>query len=409
MARVALEGVSKVFPGDVTAVDRIDLAVNDRELLVLVGPSGCGKSTTLRLIAGLETVSDGKISIGEQIVNDSGRHVAPKDRNIAMVFQNYALYPHMSVYNNMAFGLKLRYGGGWLNRLWLRLTNSARAAELAKQRQGIPAQIRQASEMLGIEHLLERMPRQLSGGERQRVALGRAIVRKPAAFLFDEPLSNLDAKLRVETRRELKRLHGQLAATMIYVTHDQVEAMTLGERIVVMDHGRVQQIGRPIDVYDRPRNKFVASFIGTPPMNFIEGRIDRNDKTFCFLSSGLTLNLNKNDSQHWPGEQLDKQVNRAVVLGVRPENVATRRTRSSQSETGANLAKVVDVELLGDSTLLHLEIGGQSPTKHNPILARTESRTQTRPGDFVEIELDATRVHLFDSQTGDNLNYTESE
>ncbi len=397
MARVALEGVSKVFhgsigSGDVTAVESVDLEVKDKELLVLVGPSGCGKSTTLRLIAGLETASDGRISIGKRVVTN----VAPKDRNIAMVFQNYALYPHMSVYNNMAFGLKLRYGSGWFSRIWLRLTNTQRASELAEKRQEIPDQIGKAARMLGIEHLLDRMPRQLSGGERQRVAVGRAIVRNPAAFLFDEPLSNLDAKLRVETRRELKRLHGQLEATMIYVTHDQVEAMTLGERIVVMDQGRVQQIGRPIDVYDQPRNQFVASFIGTPPMNFVDGRLNRTDQEFEFESDGLKLKLDHERIAETRGKKVDKEMNREVVLGVRSENV------SISGQSSRNRAEVVDVEQLGDSTLVHAQLPG------NTLLVKTESRSTLNPGDQVALEFDTSRVHLFDRHTGANLAFTES-
>jgi len=233
MARVSLEGVSKVFPNGERAVDSLDLEIHDREFLVLVGPSGCGKTTTLRMIAGLEAPSSGKIAIGDRIVND----VAPKDRDIAMVFQNYALYPHMSVYKNMSFGLELRFGGGLLARLLRRLFKPTKAAQLESRRKTIKDRVRQAAELLGIEHLLGRMPRQLSGGERQRVALGRAIVREPAAFLFDEPLSNLDAKLRVEMRRELKRLHRELNATIVHVTHDQVEALTLGQRVVVMSDG----------------------------------------------------------------------------------------------------------------------------------------------------------------------------
>ena len=234
MARVDLEGVSRVFPGGVVAVDNLNLTVKDQELLVLVGPSGCGKSTTLRMIAGLEEVTAGEIRIGGRSVNDT----PPKDRDIAMVFQNYALYPHMTVYKNMAFGLQLRYGVSWFKQALYRIARPAEAARLAQRRLEIDERVRQAAATLGIDKLLERMPRQLSGGEQQRVALGRAIVRQPAAFLFDEPLSNLDAKLRAETRRELKQLHGRLKATMIYVTHDQVEALTLGDRVAVMDRGK---------------------------------------------------------------------------------------------------------------------------------------------------------------------------
>src|SRR2546421_1393510 len=247
MAQVLLDKVSKVFPGNVKAVDAIDLAIKDQEFIVLVGPSGCGKSTTLRMVAGLEEISDGSIRIGARVVND----VPPKDRDIAMVFQNYALYPHMTVYKNMAFGLKLR----------------------GMPKKQIDERVQEAAKILDIGHLLERKPKALSGGQRQRVAVGRAIVREPAAFLFDEPLSNLDAKLRVTTRAELKRLHQRLKTTTIYVTHDQEEAMTLGDRIVVMRDGIIQQANKPLQTYNYPNNRFVAGFIGMPPMNFFDGRI----------------------------------------------------------------------------------------------------------------------------------------
>src|SRR3989441_8283895 len=247
MAQVLLDKVSKIYPGGVKAVDAIDLAIKDQEFIVLVGPSGCGKSTTLRMVAGLEEISDGSIRIGARVVND----VPPKDRDIAMVFQNYALYPHMTVYKNMAFGLKLR----------------------GMPKADIDKRVQEAAKILEITHLLERKPKALSGGQRQRVAVGRAIVREPAAFLFDEPLSNLDAKLRVTTRAELKKLHLRLKTTTIYVTHDQEEAMTLGDRIVVMKDGRIQQMDTPLNVYNRPTNRFVAGFIGMPPMNFFYGAI----------------------------------------------------------------------------------------------------------------------------------------
>ncbi|MCH7726064.1 MAG: ABC transporter ATP-binding protein, partial [Planctomycetes bacterium] len=289
MASVILEGVTKEYPGPVTAVQDLDLVINDHELVVIVGPSGCGKTTTLRLIAGLERVTSGRILIGNCPVN----RTSPKDRNIAMVFQNFALYPHLSVYKNMAFGLHLRYGGGLLNRILRQLIRPARAAELAVLRRGIKQQVQQAASMLGIEHLLSRLPRHLSGGERQRVALGRAIVRKPAAFLFDEPFSNLDAKLRMEMRAELKELHDQLATTIVYVTHDQAEAMTLGQRIIVMANGRIQQIGPPMEIYSRPRNRFVAEFIGTPSMNLATGDLRTDQDGWKFEGEGLSINLRK--------------------------------------------------------------------------------------------------------------------
>src|SRR5437868_3701341 len=267
MAQVVLEKISKIFPGGVKAVDDIDLAVKDQEFIVLVGPSGCGKSTTLRMVAGLEEISDGSIRIGARVVND----VPPKDRDIAMVFQNYALYPHMTVYKNMAFGLKLR----------------------GMPKAQIHQRVMEAAKILEIEHLLERKPKALSGGQRQRVAVGRAIVREPAAFLFDEPLSNLDAKLRVTTRAELKRLHHRLKTTTIYVTHDQEEAMTLGDRIVVMKDGKIQQADTPLRTYNHPVNRFVAGFIGMPPMNFFDGQIRENGGQLAF-EEGKLVNTSGN-------------------------------------------------------------------------------------------------------------------
>src|SRR5687767_14238727 len=261
MARVELEKVSKIYPGGVRAVNAIDLQIKDQEFIVLVGPSGCGKSTTLRMVAGLEEISDGEIKIGDRVVNN----VPPKNRDIAMVFQNYALYPHMTVYRNMAFGLKLR--------------------KMPKAQ--IHQRVMEAAKILDIEHLLERKPKALSGGQRQRVAVGRAIVREPAAFLFDEPLSNLDAKLRVTTRAELKRLHHRLKTTTIYVTHDQEEAMTLGDRIVVMKDGKIQQADTPLRTYNHPVNRFVAGFIGMPPMNFFDGQIRENAGVMAFEEGKL--------------------------------------------------------------------------------------------------------------------------
>ncbi len=400
MARVVLEQVSKAYsPGDVAAVDRIDLEVEDKEFLVLVGPSGCGKTTTLRLIAGLEKTTAGSIRIGESVIDS----VAPKDRNVAMVFQNYALYPHMTVHQNMAFGLQLRYGG-LLKRVWKWLTDPSVAVELAENRQGIDQRVWQAAERLGIENLLDRMPRQLSGGQRQRVALGRAIVRKPAVFLLDEPLSNLDARLRVETRLELKRLHTELDATIIYVTHDQVEAMTLGDRLVVMKDGRVQQIGQPMEVYDRPRNQFVASFIGTPPMSFVDGLLDRKDEKVCFVSDGLTIHFD----EHLLNEEIDlnQHVNREVVFGVRAENVRISSAGVGGKPDTEHCGIVTDVELLGDAKLVHVNFGDKSGP---PLIAKTNPQSSHRQGDKVEITVEASRGHLFDKQTGHRLIKTESE
>ena len=292
-------------------VEELSLHVADREFLVLVGPSGCGKSTTLRLIAGLESLTSGRILIGGRDVSG----LAPAERDIAMVFQNYALYPHMTVYGNLAFGLRLRYGGGFGARLLRRLVDPRRAAELSAQRRGIEQRVRQAAERLGILHLLGRKPHELSGGERQRVALGRAIVRNPAAFLFDEPLSNLDAKLRQQMRIELKQLHQSLAATTIYVTHDQVEAMTLGQRVAVMDRGRLQQVGTPEEIYDAPANLFVARFFGSTPINLLRGELVGSGTEVEFVSGLCRWSLGPERSagcRHWP---------RQVTLGLRGEDL----------------------------------------------------------------------------------------
>src|SRR5689334_5672773 len=314
MAQVLLDKVSKIYPGGVKAVDAIDLGIRDQEFVVLVGPSGCGKSTTLRMVAGLEEITDGVIRIGERVVND----VPPKDRDIAMVFQNYALYPHMTVYKNMAFGLKLR----------------------GMPKAQINQRVMEAAKILDIEHLLERKPKALSGGQRQRVAVGRAIVREPAAFLFDEPLSNLDAKLRVTTRAELKRLHHRLKTTTIYVTHDQEEAMTLGDRIVVMKDGVIQQADTPLRTYNYPVNRFVAGFIGMPPMNFFEGALKVIDGRMVF-EEGRLEGLKPSRELTLPGngfrlavprhltETLGGSVGRHVVLGIRPEHFVVKPPDSS--------------------------------------------------------------------------------
>jgi len=410
MAPVVLEGVSKHYPGGIAALDRINLEVNDREYLVLVGPSGCGKTTTLRIIAGLERASEGRIVIGQRLVND----VAPKDRDIAMVFQNYALYPHMSVYKNMAFGLELRYGAGWGARIWNRLTRPSQANELAARRRDIKRQVQEAAGVLAIEHLLDRMPRQLSGGERQRVALGRAIVRQPAAFLFDEPLSNLDARLRVAMRYELKRLHQRLNATVIHVTHDQVEALTLGDRVAVMDRGRLQQVGPPREVYDRPHNRFVAEFIGSPPMNFLTGRATVDDGCVRVEASGWAVALGKEKSQQL---QDRKYVGREVVLGVRPEDIVVRA--ASEGETAELAARsnvaprgtVTLVEPLGDATIVYVELEGAGGDASRPtasLVAKADARSTLRGGDAVRVTIDAARAHVFDADTGANVSLPQA-
>ena len=408
MSSVILENVSKRFPGGNLAVDDVSLTVNDREFLVLVGPSGCGKSTTLRLIAGLERCTSGKIRMGEQVVND----VAPKDRNLAMVFQNYALYPHMSVYNNLSFGLRLRYGGGIVNRGIRRLFKPGQAAKLSELRRGIDQQVRQTAERLGIEHLLTRKPHQLSGGERQRVALGRAIVRDPAAFLFDEPLSNLDAKLRQKMRSELKRLHREMQATMIYVTHDQVEAMTLGDRVAVMKGGKVLQIDAPLAIYHRPANLFVARFIGSVPINLQTGVLQSQGSDLLFQSGLFELEIEAKFGPK-PGAGAT-----SAVLGFRAEDV--RLTDVSSPIRGT----VVGIDRLGDMSHLHVSLVGnraesqdnELETNHLPtdnldippknsgmVVARCAADIPVEIGQTVGLAVDPERILWFDAGTGKNI------
>lgn len=388
MAEITLENVSRVFPGDVVAVRQLSLEIHDHEFLVLVGPSGCGKSTCLRLIAGLEEPTDGQIRIAGRAVN----RLPPKDRNLAMVFQNYALYPHMNVFRNMAFSLQLRQGG-WVRYGWLRIFQPLRAERIRQERQQIPERVRRTARMLGIEGLLDRMPRQLSGGERQRVALGRAIVRDPVAFLFDEPLSNLDALLRVDMRRELKRLHQQLQTTMVYVTHDQVEALTLGDRIAVMRGGRLQQVAPPLQVYAHPANRFVAGFIGTPPMNFIEGRLARGTNGWSITThSQWEIPL----SASWFGRMsADALREREVVIGIRPEHI------SLGPDNGWGNADVQLVEALGDMTIVHAQLPGADPK--TIVRSKQDPCSPLRAGDLVRVGWDPARMHLFDAEGGDNL------
>jgi multiple sugar transport system ATP-binding protein len=376
MASVTLDGVRKIYDdGGRVAVHDMDLYVDDGEFVVLVGPSGCGKSTTLRMIAGLESISAGRLLIGGRVVND----LPAKDRDIAMVFQNYALYPHMTAYQNLAFALKLR-----------RLSERE-----------IDARVREAAGILGIEELLDRTPRQMSGGQRQRVAVGRAIVRKPQVFLFDEPLSNLDAKLRVQMRREIARLHRQLGATMIYVTHDQVEAMTLGDRIVVMHAGHVQQIDTPLALYERPRNTFVAGFIGSPSMNFITGEImpDRGPQ-FRARGNAFAIPL----SPEWRdvvAQRADAsssagtgQRGLEVVLGIRPEDVGV----SASSANGSGVRMRLDlVEPMGNEVFVHASAGDHEMT------ARVPPQSLPDPGAEVALTLDVSRVHFFDATTRESL------
>ncbi len=374
MAEVVIDRVSKIYPGSggaaggVKAVDDISLSIRDQEFIVLVGPSGCGKSTTLRMIAGLEEISDGTIRIGQRIVND----VPPKDRDIAMVFQNYALYPHMTVYQNMAFGLKLR--------------------KFPKAQ--IDQRVREAAKILGIEHLLERKPKALSGGQRQRVAVGRAIVRNPACFLFDEPLSNLDAKLRVETRAELKRLHHRLRTTTVYVTHDQEEAMTLGDRVVVMSNGLIQQADTPLNVYNLPSNRFVAGFVGTPPMNFIDGRLqgDAGSGSIRFVGGGIDLQLDPVKA-----DAVGDHVGRDVVMGLRPEGLALRPHEHGKAFQTFS-ATVSVVEPLGGQMDLFLET-----TTASRLVARVKAEP-LQPNGPVELHIDQDKLHIFDpGEFGENL------
>ncbi|MFW6303741.1 MAG: ABC transporter ATP-binding protein, partial [Candidatus Sumerlaeota bacterium] len=351
MAEVKIENVTKVYPGDVTAVKNVSIEVEDKEFLVLVGPSGCGKSTLLRMIAGLEEITRGEIRIGERVVNN----IAPKDRDIAMVFQNYALYPHMTVYKNMAFGLQLR----------------------KFKKDEIDLRVRQAANILGIEELLDRRPKALSGGQRQRVAVGRAIVRQPQVFLFDEPLSNLDAKLRAQMRTEISKLHERLQATMIYVTHDQVEAMTMGDRIVVLLDGVVQQVADPLELYEKPVNKFVAGFIGSPPMNFIEGAIKTQDGKTVFDGGDFRLIL-PNEIAQKMGDYSGKE----TILGIRPEHMGVARREDSLTLK----AKVEVVEPMGSESYLYLA------TAHSSLTARVDPHVRPDTGETLELALDPERL-----------------
>jgi multiple sugar transport system ATP-binding protein len=371
MAKVLIKNLSKVYaekggPG-VTAVKSINLEIADREFMVLVGPSGCGKSTTLRMIAGLEEISAGAISIGEQVVND----VLPKDRDIAMVFQNYALYPHMTVYENMAFGLKLR----------------------KFPKADIDLRVREAATMLGLEPYLDRRPKALSGGQRQRVALGRAIVRKPKVFLFDEPLSNLDAKMRVSTRTEISKLHARLGATMIYVTHDQVEAMTMGDRICVMKDGNIMQVAAPLDLYNHPDNLFVAGFIGSPPMNFFHGTLRGTGGHVNFVEDnkdGAPLTITLDETLAGRGKDyLDKP----VVFGVRPEAIHDALTVAAPEPGRTAEVKVEVSEPMGSETLLYLDTGASS------FIARVKPSDRFESGQKVQVVFDLDHAHLFDPAT----------
>ena len=366
MATVSLKGIKKIYDNKVTAVHDFNLEIADKEFIVLVGPSGCGKSTTLRMVAGLEDISEGDLLIDGKRMND----VEPKDRDIAMVFQNYALYPHMTVYDNMAFGLKLR----------------------KTPKDEIKRRVEEAAKILDIAHLLNRKPKALSGGQRQRVALGRAIVREPKVFLFDEPLSNLDAKLRVAMRTEITKLHQRLQTTFIYVTHDQTEAMTMGSRIVIMKDGFIQQVDTPQNNYDYPANKFVAGFIGSPQMNFfdVELRKENGGVYAVFGENKIVV----------PGSKVAKftdesYIGKEVLMGIRPENI---HDDANVLATYANAAIDVNVEVteqMGSETYLYLTTTG----KEGNIIARVDPRTTSRAGDKIKVAFDVNHLHFFDKQT----------
>ncbi|MBQ8010801.1 MAG: sn-glycerol-3-phosphate ABC transporter ATP-binding protein UgpC [Oscillospiraceae bacterium] len=374
MASLSLRGIYKKYPGGVVAVSDVNLEIRDKEFIILVGPSGCGKSTTLRMIAGLEEISEGELYIGDRLVND----IAPKDRDIAMVFQNYALYPHMTVFENMAFGLKLR---------------KVPKDEIARK-------VEEAARILDLSHLLDRKPKAMSGGQRQRVALGRAIVRNPKVFLLDEPLSNLDAKLRAQMRTEISKLHKKLGTTFIYVTHDQTEAMTMGDRIVVMKDGFVQQIDTPQNLYENPINKFVAGFLGSPQMNFIDAVLKKNENRQYYVEfgsedtkshRGVKYQIIVPESKSIP--ELEKYVDREVTLGVRPEAVHDEEMYLSNATTGIIDCNVEITEMMGAETYLYLECEG------TPLIARVSPRSTAKPQDEIKVAIDPNKIHLFDKET----------
>ncbi len=359
MATVELKKIRKVYGGNVTAVEDANFVVNDKEFVVLVGPSGCGKTTTLRMVAGLEDITAGEIYIDDKVVND----VAPKDRDIAMVFQNYALYPHMSVYDNMAFGLKIR----------------------KYSKKEIDDRVKEAAQILDIGNLLHRKPKELSGGQRQRVAVGRAIVRKPKVFLFDEPLSNLDAKLRVQMRAEISGLHSRLQATMIYVTHDQVEAMTMADKIVVMKDGIIHQIGDPLTLYNNPVNKFVAGFIGSPPMNMLNGTIKKEDGALIIDEGDFKIEVSKNDT-----EKLNPYIDKSIIFGIRPENLIYL---DKPSEKNCITTTIAVIEPLGAET--HLDV----MTKSNQLIAKCAPKNDYVVGKKAYFEPRLDKINYFDTET----------
>ena len=364
MANLSLKNIYKIYPGDVAAVKDFNLEIQDKEFIVFVGPSGCGKSTTLRMIAGLEEISKGELYIGDKLVND----MEPKDRDISMVFQNYALYPHMTVYDNMAFGLKIK--------------------KVPKDE--IDAKVKEAAKILDIESLLNRRPKALSGGQRQRVALGRAIVRKPKVFLMDEPLSNLDAKLRVQMRTEISKLHRRLETTVIYVTHDQTEAMTMGSRIVVMKDGIIQQVDTPQNIYNHPSNMFVASFIGSPQMNFIDGEVKiEGDKAYALFENEKIL-LPEEATSKLKREGLD---GKAVKFGIRPEELDDDKELIEANPTEVIDASVEVIELMGAESYIYTKIG------NTKLTVRVNGSTALKVGEQAKVHINPNRIHVFDKET----------
>ena len=374
MASLSLRSIYKKYPGGVVAVSDVNLEIKDKEFIILVGPSGCGKSTTLRMIAGLEEISEGELYIGDRLVND----VAPKDRDIAMVFQNYALYPHMTVFENMAFGLKLR--------------------KVPKDE--ISRKVEEAARSLDISHLLDRKPKALSGGQRQRVALGRAIVREPQVFLLDEPLSNLDAKLRAQMRTEIALLHKRLGTTFIYVTHDQTEAMTMADRIVVMKDGFIQQVDSPQNLYSNPCNLFVAGFMGSPQMNFVDAVLRKIEGKYTieFGSEDTKTSRGVKYYVELPESKVDETVlspyvDKEIIMGIRPENIHDEEMFISSAKTGIIDADVEITEMMGAEVYLYLTCQGI------PLTARVDPRSTARPQDTIKVALDPNKVHLFDKET----------
>jgi len=369
MASIKFEHITKIYPGNVVAVKDFDFVIEDKEFVILVGPSGCGKSTTLRMIAGLEDITSGELYIGDELVND----IEPKDRDIAMVFQNYALYPHMTVYKNLAFGLKMR---------------KIPTAE-------IDVKVQEAAKILDIEYLLNRKPRALSGGQRQRVALGRAMVRNPAAFLLDEPLSNLDAKLRTSMRTEIIKLHKKIGTTFVYVTHDQTEAMTMGDRIVVMKDGVIQQVDTPQNLYDNPRNLFVAGFIGSPPMNFLEVRIDKKQNRYYANFASFNILLSDKIISN---EKAEQYLGKSVILGIRPEHIMEdlRNTQVNSPIKG----EIELVELMGAEKYVYFNCADEK------FIARVPSKSLIKSGDNIDLAIDGSNIHLFDKESQEVISNT---